>query len=344
MKQEVRLTSLSHGAGCACKLDMTELARVLSHVPVTSDPNVLVGLQQPDDSAVYRVSDDVAIVQSVDFFTPIVDDPYDWGRIAATNALSDIYAMGARPSIALNLVGWPRDLDTAILGRVLEGASKVCSEAGVTIVGGHSVDDPEPKYGLAVTGTIHPARVLHKKGVSLGDDLVLTKPIGTGIVATALKQDRAEPEWVAAAVESMTTLNRAASEIVNDVGANAMTDVTGFGLAGHLLQMLGDSAGAELEFSSIPLLEGALELARAGVYPGGSTRNLEAASRSVDTGSLSDEQSKLLFDAQTSGGLLISVPRDRTRELLSALHAEGVSAAARIGSVVEGSGRITVSE
>ena len=343
MKQEVRLTSLSHGAGCACKLDMTELAQVLGHIRSdVADPNVLVGLETPDDSAVYRISETQAIVQSVDFFTPIVDDPFDWGRIAAANALSDIYAMGGRPFIALNLVAWPRDLDSSLLGRVLEGAGEICNEAGVSIVGGHSVDDPEPKYGLAVTGTVHPDRILKKTGVAVGDDLVLTKPLGTGIIATALKRDQAQPDWVEAAVTSMTTLNRAAGDAVNEVGAHAVTDITGFGLVGHMLQMLGQSAGAELEFSSLPVLDGALELAREGVYAGGSTRNREATKDKVEAGSLTEEQAKLLFDAQTSGGLLISVPTDETERLLEVLDAKGVKLAARIGSVTDTPGRIEV--
>ena len=189
---------------------------------------------------------------------------------------------GAARFSRLNLVAWPRDLDTSILGRVLEGAGDVCKEAGVAIVGGHSVDDPEPKFGLAVTGSIHPDEVLHKQGASAGDDLILTKPLGTGIIATALKHDRAQSDWVDKAVESMTTLNRDASEVVNEVGAHAVTDVTGFGLVGHLTQMLGESAGAEIEFSSLPLLDGTLELVADGVYPGGSIRNFDATRDRID--------------------------------------------------------------
>ena len=322
---------------------MTELAHVLRHVPSDrNDPNVLVGLSTPDDSAVYRISEDKAIVQSVDFFTPIVDDPFDWGRIAAANALSDIYAMGGRPVIALNLVGWPRELDVELLGRVLEGAGEVCKKAGVTVVGGHSVDDPEPKYGLAVTGTLHPDRILHKTGVSVGDVLVLTKPLGTGIIATALKQDSARPEWVAAAVESMTTLNRDACEVMIEVGAAAATDVTGFGLMGQLLQMLDGVAGADIDFSSIPLLDGTLELAAKGVYPGGSVRNYESTKTKVDTGDLSEDKVKVLFDAQTSGGLLIAVDESKSDRLVNNLHERGVRSATRIGMIVDAPGLVTV--
>lgn len=322
---------------------MTELAHVLRHVPTESaDPNVLVGLDTPDDSAVYRVSDDQAIVQSVDFFTPIVDDAYDWGRIAAANALSDIYAMGGKPVIALNLVGWPRLLDLELLGRVLEGAVAVCREAGVTIVGGHSVDDPEPKYGLAVTGMLHPDQVLRKAGVTVGSELVLTKALGTGIIATALKQGTARQEWVAEAVESMTTLNQAAAEAMVEVGVEAATDVTGFGLVGHLLQMLDDAAGAEIDFSEVPVLSGAFELARQGVFPGGSVRNYEATKDKVDTGSLDESQYRVLFDAQTSGGLLMAVSADKADALIEALTKRGVAIAARIGRVVDEPGRIKV--
>ena len=322
---------------------MTELAHVLRHVPTDrNDPNVLVGLSTPDDSAVYRISEDQAIVQSVDFFTPIVDDPFDWGRIAAANALSDIYAMGGRPVIALNLVGWPRELDAELLGRVLEGAGEVCREAGVTVVGGHSVDDPEPKYGLAVTGTLHPDKILRKTGVTVGSDLVLTKPLGTGIIATGLKQDRARSEWVDAAVESMTTLNRDACEVALEVGAEAMTDVTGFGLIGHLLQMLDEATGAEIVFSSLPILDGALDLAAEGVYPGGSVRNHDATKGKVDTGDLSEEKVKVLFDAQTSGGLLIAVDQTKRELLLQSLHKRGVSSAAHIGRIIDSPGHVKV--
>lgn len=322
---------------------MTELAHVLRHVPTEpTDPNVLVGLDAPDDSAVYRVSDDQAIVQSVDFFTPIVDDAYDWGRIAAANALSDIYAMGGKPVIALNLVGWPRSLDVELLGRVLEGAGVVCREAGVTIVGGHSVDDPEPKYGLAVTGMLHPEQVLRKTGVTVGSELVLTKALGTGIIATALKQGTARQEWVDEAVESMTTLNRAAADAMVEVGVEAATDVTGFGLVGHLLQMLDDVAGAEIDFPRVPVLTGALELAEQGVFPGGSVRNYEATEDKVDTGSLDESEYKVLFDAQTSGGLLIAVRADKSDALIEALNNRGVAIAARIGRIVDEPGRITV--
>ena len=316
---------------------------MLRHVTsTTTDPAVLVGLDAPDDAAVYRLTDDIAMVQTVDFFTPVVDDPFDWGRVAAANALSDVYAMGGRPVTALNLVGWPRDLDFGLLGRVLEGGSAVCSEAEVNIVGGHSIDDPEPKYGLAVTGVIHPDHIVAKNTAAVGCDLVLTKPLGMGIISSGIKEGKTSPETAARAIEIMTTLNRTASEAMVEVGVAAATDVTGFGLMGHLLQMLDGRLSARLSAGSIPVLPEAYELVASGILPGGSRRNREADEPFVDAGGLSDEGLAVLFDAQTSGGLLIAVVADRTAVLMDALEGRGVADAAVIGSLVEGEGRIEV--
>ena len=303
---------------------------------------MLVGLDAPDDASVYRLTDDLAIVQTVDFFTPVVDDPFDWGRVAAANALSDVYAMGGRPLTALNLVGWPRDLDFELLGRVLEGGSAICDLAGVNIVGGHSIDDPEPKYGLAVTGVIHPDHVVAKMGAGPGCDLVLTKPLGMGIISSGIKEGKTSQATATAAIEIMTTLNRAASEAMVTVGVAAATDITGFGLMGHLRQMLGGDVSARLVAARIPVLDEALELAAAGVLPGGSQRNYEADREFVDASQLDDSLRAVLFDAQTSGGLLIALPTDRTQSLMEALVAGGVRGAAIIGSLIEGSGRIEV--
>jgi selenide,water dikinase len=322
---------------------VTELAQVLRHVHTNAhDPKLLVGLETPDDAGVYEVADGVALVQTVDFFTPIVDDPYQWGRIAAANALSDVYAMGGRPITALNLVGWPRALDFELLGRVLDGGSDTCAEAGVTIVGGHSVDDPEPKFGLAVTGVIDPTRVVRTKGAHRGCDLVLTKPLGMGIISSAIKEGRVGTETIEVATRIMTTLNRAAAEAMLAVGVAAATDVTGFGLIGHLVEMLGDDLSVVLHFHAIPFLPEAVELAEAGVYAGGSKRNLEAFRARVDLGDLSDAQTKILFDAQTSGGLLIAVEADATTELLERLRSAGVESAAHIGNFSAGDGRVRV--
>jgi selenide, water dikinase len=316
---------------------------VLRHVTSTTiDPAVLVGLDAPDDGAVYRLTDELAMVQTVDFFTPIVDDAFDWGRIAAANALSDVYAMGGRPVTALNLVGWPRELDFELLGCVLEGGSAVCSEAEVNIVGGHSIDDPEPKYGLAVTGLIHPDHIVAKSTGAIGCDLVLTKPLGMGIISSGIKESRTSPETAARAIDIMVTLNRAASDAMIDVGVAAATDVTGFGLLGHLLQMLDGRVSARLSADSIPVLSEAYDLVASGVLPGGSKRNREADQPYVDARGLSDERLAVLFDAQTSGGLLIAIAADRTEALMDALDSRAVADAAVIGSLIEGDGRIEV--
>lgn len=337
-----RLTTFSHGGGCACKLGIEELDEVLSFVRTSSkDPALLIGLETPDDAAVYRVTDDLALIQTVDFFTPIVDDPFAWGRIAAANALSDVYAMGGTPRTALSLVAWPRSLDFSLLGRVLEGAADACEEAGVSIVGGHSVDDPEPKFGLAVTGTADPTRVITKRGAEPGADLVLTKPLGVGIISSAIKQGVVSPAEAAAATELMSALNDKACAAALEVGVQAGTDVTGFGLVGHLVQMLGDGLDAELRAVDIPILEGSLAHARAGIVPGGSRRNRSALSARVDAPGVSDDMLAVFFDAQTSGGLLLAVAKDRAPSLLGMLDEAGIDARA-IGRVVEGSGRVRI--
>jgi selenide,water dikinase len=299
----------------------------------STDPALVVGLEAPDDAAVYKLSDDLAIVQTVDFFTPIVDDAHSWGRIAAANSLSDIYAMGARPVTAMNIVGWPRALDFELLGKVLEGAGETCAEAGVAIVGGHSVDDSEPKYGLAVTGLVRPDAIVRKGGAPPGSELFLTKPLGMGIISTAIKDGRAPQTVVAEATRVMQSLNRNASAAMVEVGASAATDVTGFGLVGHLVQMLDDEVGAELEFAAIPVVAGAVDLAREGLVPGGSKRNIDAMSGDTDAGGLDAGSAAVIYDAQTSGGLLIAIDPGRAQQLRDALEARGVPAA-RIGRLV----------
>ena len=308
----------------------------------SADPALLVGLDAPDDAAVYRIASDVALVQTVDFFTPIVDDARAWGRIAAANALSDIYAMGGNPVTAMNLVGWPRSLDFELLGEVLDGAGEACDEAGVAIVGGHSVDDPEPKYGLAVTGTVHPDRIVRKTGAPSGSALVLTKPLGMGIISSGVKEGRTSPATVARAVAIMSSLNAPAAEAMLEVGVTAATDVTGFGLVGHLLQMLDPRVSAHLSWRAIPVLDEALELARGGVLPGGSRRNIEAMSDRVVASSLSEPERAVLFDAQTSGGLLIAVEGERAPSLVGSLARRGIEGAV-IGALEAGDGRIEVS-
>jgi selenide,water dikinase len=343
--REIRLTELSHGAGCACKLAPHDLADVLGRLERPTLPaEVLVSAETMDDAAVFRLPDGSALVQSVDFFTPIVDDPFDWGRIAATNALSDLYAMGARPILALNLVAWPvEDLPLDLLARVLEGGAKVAAEAGVAIVGGHSIHDPEPKYGMAVSGLADADRILRNSTAREGARLVLTKPIGTGIISTAVKRGVAEPSQVQAAIDLMTTLNGAASDAILEVGADAVTDVTGFGLLGHLHEMLSASGvAAEVDAGAVPVLPGVMVLARRAVVPGGTRSNREYLDPWVDWGKLPDEQRLILADAQTSGGLLVAVAEQGLEGLRAALDSRGVTGA-EIGRVVDGDpGRIAV--
>ncbi|MSR21142.1 MAG: selenide, water dikinase SelD [Gemmatimonadetes bacterium] len=317
---------------------MSELAQVLRHVAPVDDPNALVGYSTGDDAAVYRISADRAMVVTADFFTPIVDDPYDFGRIAAANALSDIYAMGARPLFVLNLVAFPRKLlGEGILETILRGGSEVAREAGVPTLGGHSIDDPEPKYGMVAVGEVHPDRMVTNAAAQPGNVLVLTKPIGSGVIATAIKEGKAPSEVVANAVAVMATLNRGAAEAMVKAGAHAATDITGFGLLGHLHRMLvASGVAAHLRAEAVPLLDGARELAAAGHVPGGTKRNLADLAEHVDFAETVDATARtLLGDAQTSGGLLIAVPGDRVATLLREIDGKAPCAAV-IGSVLAG--------
>jgi selenide, water dikinase len=312
-----------------------------------TDPNVIVGRDGADDAAVYKISENVAIVQTVDYFTPIVDDPYDFGAIAAANALSDVYAMGGRPVIALNIAGFPADgpLPLSVLGEIFRGGADKATEAGVSIVGGHTIDDKEPKYGLSVTGLIHPDKVLQNSGAKVGDDIVLTKPLGFGIITTGIKRKLVSPETIREVVALMSTLNRAAAEAMLEVGVDTCTDVTGFGLLGHMREvMLASGVGARLNFSSVPVLAATWELARQGSVPGGAARNLDFIADSVEFDpALTPDQRVVLYDPQTSGGLLIFIPNERTPQLLAALERHGVPTRAVIGRVVEEyQGRISI--
>jgi selenide, water dikinase len=305
-----RLTALSHGAGCACKLPASEVYALLDDLPSPDDEAILVGAETADDAAVYQVADDLALVSTADFFTPIVDDPYDFGRIAAANALSDVYAMGGRPVTALNLVAWSLEsLGGELLRQVLRGGEEVAREAGVAVVGGHSIDDPEPKFGMAVTGTVHPERLVRNSTARGGDDLFLTKPVGGGVASTALKRGQSS-DGMAAAVDVMTRLNRDAAAAAVEAGASAMTDVTGFGLLGHLREMtLASGIAAEVEAASVPAIDGALDLLRSPEPPiaGGSRRNRDWIGPYVDWApDVPEELRWLLCDAMTSGGLLVA--------------------------------------
>lgn len=320
---------------------------MLRHVPGVDDPRVLIDAATRDDAAVFRLADDRALVATVDFFTPIVDDPYAFGAVAAANAFSDVYAMGGTPLLALNLVAWPRDPDIlALLPDTIRGAAAVAREAAAVVVGGHSIDDREPKFGLAVIGEVHPDRVIRLAGAEPGDALVLTKPVGTGILATALKRDLIDEAAMAPAVESMVRLNRDARDAIVGIRdrIRACTDVTGFGLLGHLHNMLRASGrAARLRADAVPELPGARTLAAAGAIPGGTTRNLAAADAYVtwpDT--LPSERRALLADAQTSGGLLVAVAPSGAAALVDALERRGVLAAS-VGEVVDGpAGHVTV--
>ena len=333
----VRLTSLSHGAGCACKIPAAELHPLLGELARSDDPAVLVGTETADDAAVYRLSDDLALVSSVDFFTPIVDDAYDFGRIAAANALSDLYAMGATPVTALNLVAWSLEsLGGDALREVLRGGAEIASAGGASVVGGHSIDDPEPKYGMAVTGTVHPERLVRNSTGRPGHDLFLTKPLGGGVASTATKRGIAPAELVRAATEVMTTLNREASQGALAAGASAMTDVTGFGLLGHLHELtLASGVAAEVDAAAVPAIDGVLELLRSDEPPiaGGSRRNRDWVAPAVEFADAVPEELRwLVCDAMTSGGLLVAAPPG------SGAPGE------RIGRLVEGEpGRIAVS-
>ncbi len=303
---------------------------------MTSHPQLVVGLELSDDAGAFRMPDGTLLLQTVDYFTPIVDDPFDWGRIAAANALSDIYAMGGRPLTALQLIGWPRDdLSFDVLGEVVAGGVEILRSAGCVLVGGHSIDDREPKYGFAITGVVEESLLVRNQGAVPGDALVLTKPIGTGVIATAIKAGTASDGIVATAIEVMTTLNEGAAKAMNRIGVHAGTDVTGFGLLGHLSEMLiASKVGAEIRATAVPLIEGLRSLAEAGSFPGGSVRNLHAVRPTIVEDGIDELTLRILTDAQTSGGLLIAVAQNRLNALLDALADEETLAAAVIGRII----------
>lgn len=322
------------------------MAQVLCQLPkATPNPNLLVGLDTSDDAGVYKLTDDIALVQTVDYFTPIVDDPYMFGQIAAANALSDVYAMGGKPITALNIVGFPiSKLPKQMLADILRGASDKIAEAGATLVGGHSIDDNEPKFGMAVTGTIHPSRINANVGAKKGDKLVLTKPIGVGILTTSLKKDALTEEEISAVTHVMATLNKDASEVMQNYHVNACTDVTGFGLLGHASEMaIGSGVTLTLSTSHVPLLPRTKELAAAGNIPGGTRSNHKWLQDRVTYGEDLDELDQLILcDAVTSGGLLMSVDPSDIQLLMNDLEARGIHAAV-IGEVTdEGTGHLFV--
>ena len=344
----VRLTQMVKAGGCASKLAPGTLSAVLGRLPRQSDPNLLVGFETADDAGVYRLSEREALVQTVDFFTPMVDDPFTYGRIAATNALSDVYAMGGRAITALALVCFPQDGDMEVLQQILRGGLSVMEEAGCAVVGGHSVRDAEIKFGYAVTGLVDPARVLRNTGARVGDALVFTKALGTGVITTALKQGKAEAAWVKAAVRSMTLLNRRAAEVAvrPEFGVHAMTDVTGFGLMGHGREMaFGSGVGLEIAAGAVQVIPGALEAIALGCEPAGLLANREYAGCVVGEAAGANVREGLrtvLYDPQTAGGLLIAVEAGQAGSLVAAMQEAGYPQAAVMGRVAEGPPKIVL--
>lgn len=337
MIKDIRLTQTVKGAGCAAKLSPGDLDRALCGLDLPVDPNLLVGLDQADDAGVYRVSADLALVQTLDFFPPMVDDPYSFGQIAAANALSDIYAMGGVPKTAMNIVAFPaKTMDISVLRAVIEGGLNKLREAGVVLVGGHTVEDSELKYGLSVTGYIHPDRILTKKNLQSGDRLILTKPVGTGIVSTAIKAGLADQYLTDRVTLAMSTLNRDAAMVMGDYQVHACTDITGFGFLGHLAEMVvGSGYGVRISATDVPMYPEALEWAAMGLIPSGAynNRNFRGAFVGFGTG-VSQKVQDLLFDPQTSGGLLIVVAAEDAERLVASLKAKGVDSAAIVGEVV----------
>jgi selenide,water dikinase len=319
---------------------LAQVLRPLENLfPAARYPNLIVGLEVSDDAAVYKINDEVAVVQTLDFFTPVVDDPYDYGAIAAANALSDIYAMGGQVVLALNICGFPPDLPPEVITEILRGGAEKVAEAGGVLAGGHTIEDKEPKYGLSVMGLVHPDRVLTKAGARPGDALVLTKPLGVGIVTTALKGEVADPAHVAAAVESMKQLNRDAARLIQEIGVHGCTDVTGFALLGHGYEMA-DKSGVRLRFhvERLPFVEGALQYAEEWLFPGGACRNQQCYEQWVDFApDISEEMQTLLFTPETSGGLLVAVPPQELDSLTARFAQEGHPCWV-VGEVVEGAG------
>jgi selenide,water dikinase len=341
-----RLTSLSHGGGCGCKIAPGVLADLLRRsVPLPAFPDLLVGTETADDAAVYRLNDEQAIIATTDFFMPIVDDPYDFGRIAATNALSDVYAMGGKPILALALVGMPINvLPHDVIAAVLRGGEDVCTQAGIPVAGGHSIDSVEPIYGLAALGVVHPQRVKRNAGARAGDVLVLGKPLGVGVLSAALKKNQLDGAGYAEMIANTTKLNRPGTDLATLPGVHALTDVTGFGLLGHTLELArGAGLSAHLRYADLPWLTGVEAFADAGVITGASGRNWASYSESVSLGARLPERARaLLTDPQTSGGLLVSCAPESVDDVLAIFRADGFDRAVVIGEMRDGTPRVEV--
>jgi selenide,water dikinase len=342
----IKLTSFSHGGGCGCKIAPGVLAEILknsSGFPVPKE--LMVGIETADDAAVYKLNDEQALIATTDFFMPIVDDPFDFGRIAATNAISDVYAMGGTPIMALALVGMPiNKLPLETIGQIIKGGESICAEAGIPIAGGHTIDSVEPIYGLVVLGLVHPSKVKRNADAKAGDVLVLGKPLGVGVLSAALKKDKLDAEGYKAMIANTTKLNKPGKALSEMAGVHALTDVTGFGLLGHLLELArGAKLEAQLDMAKIPLLPGVEQLAHDGYFTGASGRNWEAYGKDVELGAgVSQAQHMLLTDPQTSGGLLVSCDAGSVEEVLALFHREGFGEAAVIGRMAAGAARVVV--
>lgn len=344
--ESLRLTSLAHGGGCGCKIAPAVLQNIMAAVPQgLIPPQLLVGTESSDDAAVYQINERQAVVATTDFFTPIVDNPTDFGRIAATNAISDIYAMGGTPILALALVGMPLDrLPIETIGQILQGGASVCRDAGIPVAGGHSIDVVEPIYGLVAIGLVDPAHLKRNSGGQAGDCLVLGKPLGIGILSAALKKDMLSSQGYAEMVRLTTQLNKVGSRLATMPGVHAMTDVTGFGLAGHLLEICrGSGLGATVRFDEVPLIAEARTLVQQGIATGASTRNWASYGESVELEAGADLwHQKMLTDPQTSGGLLVSCAADEVGQVLAAFHEAGFESAAAIGVLHQGIPKVNV--
>ena len=342
--EKIRLTEFSHGGGCGCKIAPAVLSELLAATPIRGLPKaLLVGTETADDAAVYKLNDTQALVATTDFFTPIVDDPYDFGRIAATNAISDIYAMGATPIFALALVGMPLDkLPLEVIGRILAGGESVCAEAGIPIAGGHSIDVLEPIYGLVALGIVHPEKIKRNSTAKPGDVLILGKPLGVGILSAALKKGKLSDAGYAAMIESTTKLNTPGMALSEMPGVHALTDVTGFGLAGHLLEICrGSQLAAEVSMQDIPVLEEALQWVKQGVVTGASERNWQGYGKDVSLpGGAPEWQRKLVTDPQTSGGLLVACAPEAEQAVLAEFAKRGFAQARRVGRLAAGAARL----
>lgn len=334
---EVRLTKMTKTAGCAAKIGPGTLAGILENLPLFEDPNLLVGIETSDDGAIYQVTDQIALIQTLDFFTPVVDDPYLFGQIAAANALSDIYAMGGEPKIALNIVAFPNCVNPQILGKILQGGADKVKEAGAVLAGGHSIQDDEPKYGLSVTGFVHPDKIFKNCGAVPGDVLILTKPLGTGIVNTAVKAELASAEAQEEVIRVMTTLNKKAKQVIEKYHVHSCTDITGFGLAGHCMEMAeGSQVTIELTMKDIPVQTEASEYAKMGLIPAGAYKNRSYTAEKIHAGEIPEYLLDIFYDPQTSGGLLVSVSCEDAEMIMEEFAQAGMETAyGVIGKVVE---------